>query len=1812
MPTWPYSPRIKPPFQPNKLILKNFSLEMERKEVEKLNVDIYAYVKGARVWLKDDKQAYAKAIIIESNLETIDTSSQTFQIKARNIESREEKEFFYPETSLDDFPALRTSNEEMPVDDLTTLTHLNEASVLDTVKSRYLDFQNIYTYSGIVLVAVNPFANISGLYTEELVVAYSSSSGQYFTLGSNSSMASDNADVRSVGESKSVELQTSSSIESDGTLNKVQDVGTSGDTKLDPHLFAVADKAWKGVVKMGKNQSIIVSGESGAGKTVSAKYIMRYFAYVGQMKHNHQKRNFLSPKNEFEDIGADEFQVNVEEQVLATNPITEAFGNAKTSRNDNSSRFGKYIQIKFNENSSMVGATLSTYLLERSRVVFQPQGERSYHIFYQLVAGCPKAERRELGLFEGSYNYESQDSSPELNDFLDFPSFDYLCRATKDNEGEDDLSNKWQSIDGVDDGKEFQKTIRSLSQIGIAVSDQWKMFRILAAILHLGNVKINADRSDSPTKRLSGSHENASINSNDPALKFTSKLLGIDVEKIRKWILKRQIVVRGERIVSNLNFSQSMGNRDAIAKYLYSSLFDWLIEVVNTSLQSDSAKHARRFIGVLDIYGFEHFEVNSFEQFCINYANEKLQKEFNRNVFELEQEEYKREQISWSEIEFNDNSECIQLIESKSGILALLDEECWLPSGSDSSLVQKMYQRFSDNFGASSYFEKPRFAKSSFFIRHYAHEVEYNVDGFLEKNKDTMPPEIIDILKDSSNDFCREVMQHSLAIKSIGEEIQDSGRKSASKSKTLSSVFKKSLQSLMQTINETNVHYIRCIKPNESKKAFEFDSIYVLQQLRACGVLETIRISCAGYPSRYGFADFVERFWVAVPGKFWPWKGISGQVKSHYQEGSFNISVNNLINTLKKLVRIILEKTIGNRDKLINQYQIGVSKVFLRAGVGAYLESCRENVLNRAAIKIQAQYRRFHARSEFKNVLRSVLMIQRVYRGYFGRKIARDMRQNFAAVKIQSLWRCFISSKKYQLTIKFIKSLQTRNRGFIARKSAEKLRYESQVLKMQRLIRGSLARINYLKYRESLIKVQSLVRRWFAKKEFKKVKSEQRTVRHFQQRNGALEKKLFELTGLLRDKDKKLEQIQRKKHDLENKLKQQESKLEYTEKQLSDQNQSICQIESSLSQAIEEKEELLKNNRLMKEEMVALTLENKLLVEKIESLKNDSKVQKSGDSEEYIRLKKIISGLQVENNNLKINTDKANLKSSLNSTELTLETIEKPNSSLAFNRRQSFNPEYFIGEDIKSKNLRKHKSIDSLPKRSYRIIDGIGQDEVRVLKMKKSEGMIPHPRHLPWHLNFLMIKFNRPELTREYLMKLVWPKELVDAFIESYIIPPALPPAHQPKHKILEPARMIGVFLTIEIAEGNSANIRSLSSKISKGIHFKTRFRDQNSLLFWLCNSSALIEFSDWLSKNIDRLLRHYQNIGYYRNFPSYSSSQVRLQITNFESEMKQVNRDLYRNLLQKWLGELQTMIVPSILEHEALPGFLEDKKSLYQEHNPPSLFSRIFGSTATEKLGASRSPQSKFSPKEVSIGYMRDKLYTILKDMKAFYISKGLIKETINQILRFIGQTAFNQLMIRPSLRGWQRGMQIQYNITQIDQWLKENELDEYSLHLEPLLQACKLLQIFNGSVENLSVQDQADLILDMCFLLNPWQIKKILNHSSLELIKAISERSVGAELSSEEESSFENREGIFLETHDSFYSVDPVDYLEIAELSNSTQVQSFQLNQISSWMSAHFIEVKDQNTRRRKLELETLPDHIKSKIPTIIKILNEVEFGC
>nr|XP_026483692.1 unconventional myosin-Va [Vanessa tameamea] len=912
------------------------------------------YTKDARIWLEHPLYVWEGATVTSDYrsgvlIVKIDQTGEVRQIKIAD------------ETKL---PPLRNPSLLIGQNDLTSLSYLHEPAVLHNLKVRFCDRNAIYTYCGIVLVAINPYYDLP-IYGDETIMAYR---GQ------------------SMGD-------------------------------LDPHIFAVSEEAYTKLERERRDQSIIVSGESGAGKTVSAKYAMRYFAAVG----------------------GNASETQVERKVLASSPIMEAIGNAKTTRNDNSSRFGKFIEIHFDNQYRISGASMRTYLLEKSRVVYQSPGERNYHIFYQLCSASHYLPELKLD-HQDSFHYLNQGGCP--------------------------------NIDGVDDLKAFNDTKNALTILGVSESEQQNMFTVLAAILHLGNVRLACDP-DADT-------DDAYIDVDDEHLVAVCSLLAISKLELSRWLTHRRIASAHEVIVSRMDIRKAVFARDALAKRLYGELFAWLVQAVNRALDTGHAK--RHFIGVLDIYGFETFEINSFEQFCINYANEKLQQQFNSHVFKLEQDEYIKEEISWKMIDFYDNQPCINLIEDRLGVLALLDEECRVPQGSDRGFVGKLH----DKCAKYPHFLKPRFGDAAFIIKHFADDVEYQCGGFLEKNRDTVLEEQLECIRSGAG--CRLVR---VMLADPGEQsatlppparrrppaagsLTQPARRASGQKATVGAQFRASLSALMGTLSATTPHYVRCIKPNDTKQAFQFDASRAVHQLRACGVLETIRISSAGFPSRWLYQDFFQRYRLLCRSK--------------------DIDRANI----KKTCSIVLERHVRDPDK----YQFGATKIFFRAGQVAFLEKVRAELQRLYCVRVQSCVRGFVARRRYARLVR--------------RKV-QEIRRNRAAIKIQRNVRGWLARTKYRRLRKLAVGLQARCRGYLARRLYKNKKILKVTIGIQRYARGYLARQKAKKKRRQIIICQSAVRRWAARRQYKRLRIEARSLDHVKTLNKGLENKIISLQQRLED-----------------------------------------------------------------------------------------------------------------------------------------------------------------------------------------------------------------------------------------------------------------------------------------------------------------------------------------------------------------------------------------------------------------------------------------------------------------------------------------------------------------------------------------------------------------------------------------------------------------------------------------------------------------------------------------------------------------------
>ncbi|ORZ24355.1 P-loop containing nucleoside triphosphate hydrolase protein [Absidia repens] len=799
------------------------------------------------VWIEHKQHGYVRAHIVQESDGIIEAEMDNGLVTSNQI---------YP---------MNPPKFDM-VEDMAELTYLNEPSVIHNLTVRY-KADHVYTYSGLFLVAVNPYRKLP-IYSDESIQSYRG---------------------RRRGE-------------------------------MPPHIYTVADQAYHDMLQDKENQSILITGESGAGKTENTKIVIQYLTSVANTKKDNK----------------------LEQQILQANPILEAFGNAQTIRNHNSSRFGKFIRIEFNMQAQISGANIEWYLLEKSRVHQQSSKERNYHIFYQLL-NADESIKEELLLGGGrpsDYGY------------------------TKD-------SNL--VIEGTDDAEEFKTLMKSLDIMGLEHKEKLDLFRIIAAILHLGNLTVTPDyRGDRADIR------------DFAAVERVCHLLGIPAQDFKNGLLSPRIKAGRDWVHQSKSPSQVKASLEALAKTLYERNFASLVEQVNYAIDGKKSSDNLGFIGVLDIAGFEIFEVNSFEQLCINYTNEKLQQFFNHNMFVLEQEEYQREKINWDYIDFGlDLQPTIDLIEKTNpiGILSCLEEECVAPRGNDDRFLEKLSKIWDKDEGDSK-FKTTRF-KDGFVVKHYAGNVEYSTTGWIDKNKDPLNEDITRLLAQSTQrhvaglfeDYLGDGMaeykdskqqQRGLSsTSSVPPPASSSSltlfklRKGGGSFRTVGQRHKQQLLSLMNTLYMTHPHFVRCIIPNNRKHSGEIQTKLVLDQLRCNGVLEGIRICRKGFPNRLSFADFRKRYEILCPTILKPNQFIDG--------------------------RTACQQLLDQMELGPEKYRIGTTKIFFKATVLAELEEVRDRRLGDYMTDFQAYCRRFISRRHLTRFARqtdAIKIMQRNARIY--------------------------------------------------------------------------------------------------------------------------------------------------------------------------------------------------------------------------------------------------------------------------------------------------------------------------------------------------------------------------------------------------------------------------------------------------------------------------------------------------------------------------------------------------------------------------------------------------------------------------------------------------------------------------------------------------------------------------------------------------------------------------------------------------------------------------------------------------------------
>ncbi|XP_035775731.1 myosin heavy chain, muscle-like isoform X9 [Anopheles albimanus] len=727
-------------------------------------------------------------------------------------------------------------------EDMSNLTYLNDASVLHNLRQRYYA-KLIYTYSGLFCVVINPYKRYP-LYTNRCAKMYR-------------------------GKRRN---------------------------EVPPHLFAVSDGAYVNMLTNHENQSMLITGESGAGKTENTKKVIAYFATIGasgKKDENAEKKGSL------------------EDQVVQTNPVLEAFGNAKTVRNDNSSRFGKFIRIHFTGSGKLAGADIETYLLEKARVISQQSLERSYHIFYQIMSGSVKGLKEMCFLSNDIYDYNS-------------------------------VSQGKITIPNVDDGEECLLTDEAFNVLGFTQEEKDNIYKITAAVMHMGRMQF----------KQKGREEQAEADGTEDGDRV-AKLLGVVTDDLYKNLLKPRIKVGNEFVTKGQNKDQVTNSVGALCKGIFDRVFKWLVKKCNETL--DTKQKRAQFIGVLDIAGFEIFDYNGFEQLCINFTNEKLQQFFNHHMFVLEQEEYKKEGINWAFIDFGmDLLACIDLIEKPMGILSILEEESMFPKATDQTFAEKL---MTNHLGKSAPFQKPRPPKPGcqaghFAIGHYAGVVSYNITGWLEKNKDPLNDTVVDQFKKGTNALVVEIFaDHPGQSADPAASKGGRGKKGAGFA-TVSSSYKEQLNNLMTTLKSTQPHFVRCIIPNEMKTAGVVDAHLVMHQLTCNGVLEGIRICRKGFPNRMMYPDFKLRYKILCP----------HLIKEPCSP--------------EKVAQIVLAHIQLPEE----QFRMGKTKVFFRAGVLGQMEEFRDERLSKIMSWMQAWCRGYLSRKEFKKMQEQRVALEIVQR----------------------------------------------------------------------------------------------------------------------------------------------------------------------------------------------------------------------------------------------------------------------------------------------------------------------------------------------------------------------------------------------------------------------------------------------------------------------------------------------------------------------------------------------------------------------------------------------------------------------------------------------------------------------------------------------------------------------------------------------------------------------------------------------------------------------------------------------------------------
>mmetsp|Transcript_27066 Transcript_27066/g.41513 ORF Transcript_27066/g.41513 Transcript_27066/m.41513 type:complete len:1447 (+) Transcript_27066:288-4628(+) len=1082
---------------------------------------------GTRVWCRDTvgDEAWFPAEVTkktDQQLDLVRTDKPEVTLSRKRLkaaDSDEPQELKYEGVELANAPLSDEDRELGRDDDLITLPHLHEPAILHAVGDRFYHGK-IYTWTGPVLIAVNPFQRLP-LYTKEILETY-----------------------RREG------------------LLRSQNLGGS-DEKLGPHIYAIADRSFRQMMtEQRKSQSILISGESGAGKTESTKIVMLYLTTLGS-----------SESEETSDL-------SVMEKVMQSNPILEAFGNARTLRNDNSSRFGKYMELGFNRRGQLLGAKVQTYLLEKVRLGFHASGERNYHIFYQLLRGATDEQKKK---------YEFHDGVTQGLELANYFHYTGQGGAPRPRRHSDEST--------------FKETLESMDSMGWSAEKKDMVLALVAGLLHLGQISF--------TSAEQNGVEVATI-TEPKIVEDAARLLGVNLEKLQIALTERVMITRGDEIKIQLTPDKAMDARDALAKTIYGALFLWVVEQVNSCIGWENDDEVRSSVGVLDIFGFECFAVNSFEQLCINFTNEALQQQFNQFIFKMEQSEYETEEIAWAFISFPDNQDCLDTIQmKKTGILAMLDDECRLPKGSDRNWASRLYKNFLPKTGMVES-ENKRFSatpvqksRSIFCVRHFAGVVQYSAEtGFLEKNKDEIPLTAKNLFETASSQLVLDIFAAQMketegraAAAAAAAPAPTPGKpargKSQPKSKTVGMQFKEQLHSLIENVQKTEPHYIRCLKPNDAAKPKFLTKKRLTEQLRYGGVLEAVRVARAGYPVRMDHSGFFQRYRMnlpAVPDEELPWsmededakdlcvrllktmldhgqKQKAAGVPDPNEEG---------ISRAEKIRRMQLQP--APMEFPTTDVQLGNNKVFMRKPPHDAMESHRVFHQNASITLIQCWVRGVFRRHKYLILYQSAITVQSFYRGCKGRERWWRLRRDVAGKLLTRVFRMLLVWRPYNKSRKGTIKLQAAYRGFVLRRLLA-------AIKIQTFFRMRSTHGKYKKLLSASLALQCLLRGRIARKFLHSLKSEQKDIGKLKENNEKLKMEMASLKAMLAaqakgdasrqehekelDEQKKaIESLEKQVAKLEHELEKERTYVKNLEEKLKKQQEEAAQTIQKLKQSL--------------------------------------------------------------------------------------------------------------------------------------------------------------------------------------------------------------------------------------------------------------------------------------------------------------------------------------------------------------------------------------------------------------------------------------------------------------------------------------------------------------------------------------------------------------------------------------------------------------------------------------------------------------------